>query len=208
MRVLALCTALLAASAAAAHDKAGHGAAGHDEAGHGAAPLTVGLPLPLNIGGPFRLTDQHGLTRTEAHPAGQMQLLFFGYANCEQICSAVLPQMAGITAGLLARGVAITPVMITVDPVRDTTATMTTALAKISQDFIGLTGDAAALQTAYDLFAVESEQLFIDPQTGPVYAHGSFMYLLDGEGGFLTLIPPILSDDRAMDIIAGYAANG
>jgi protein SCO1 len=81
------------------------------------------------------------------------------------------------------------------------------AMAKLSPDFVGLTGTDAELATAYQLFSIESSLVFEDPKSGPVYAHGSFIYLLDGQGRFLTVLPPILSTERMIEIIAGYAAE-
>lgn len=168
-------------------------------------PSDKGLRRPLDLGGPFTLTDQTGAPRTEVDPKGNLQLLFFGYANCREICSVTLPQMAEVEQGLAARGVAMTPVMITVDPARDTVETLGPALRQYSPNFVGLTGDAPALSAAYKAFSIESGLVFEDPFTGPVYAHGSFLYLLDAKGGFLTVIPPILSTDRVVDVIANYA---
>lgn len=202
MKVMLLALTL-APFAAQAHD-----GVVHTDAAQASAHAAEGLPLPFELGGAFALTDQHGQRRTQVDPEGHLQLLFFGYANCQQICSVALPQMAGIATGLAAQGVAITPVLITVDPARDTVGRMGAALAKLHPDFVGLTGDEAALAQAYALFAVENALVFTDPATGPVYAHGSFLYLLDGQGRFLTVLPPILSDERIMEIIAGYAGRG
>lgn len=197
--------AILCAPMSLAHDEGVvHGTKTEAEA-HAALPPAQGLGLPVNLGGPFTLIDQTGQTRTEADPDGHLQLLFFGYANCREICSVALPQMAEIKAGLATRGIALTPVMITVDPARDTPKTMGPALAAYGTGFIGLTGTNATLQAAYDAFSVEKTILFEDPEFGPVYAHGSLLYLLDGQGKFLTVIPPILTSERAIDIITAYA---
>jgi protein SCO1/2 len=169
------------------------------------APGPAGLPLPLNLGGPFTLTDQHGALRTEADPQGRLQLLFFGYASCDSICAVALPQMAAIADGLAARGVGLTPVMVTVDPARDTPQTMGPALARFHPDFVGLTGPDDVLAAVWRAFAIERSVVFEDPAGGAVYAHGSLLYLLDGQGRFLTVIPPILSDERVIEIVAGYA---
>lgn len=171
-------------------------------------PAAAGKALPLPLGGPFRLTDQHGNTRTEVDPEGRLQLLFFGYAACESICTVALPQMAGLAQRLRARGIAIRPIMITVDPERDSGAVMARVLDALDPDFLGLTGSTEALAASWRNFAVESAVVFTDPAGQPVYAHGSLLYLLDGEGKFLTLIPPVLSDNRAEEIIAGYAPQG
>lgn len=169
------------------------------------AALAGGAALPFDLGGDFALTDQTGEIRTQADPDGNPQLLFFGYANCREICSAALPLMAQVADAVADQGIDITPVMITVDPARDTVATLGPALALHHPDFVGLTGDAEALQVAYDAYQIETEEVFFDPEYGPVYAHGSFLYLLDGSGALLTLVPPVVSPDAAAGIVAKYA---
>lgn len=164
-------------------------------------------PLPFNLGGAFELTDQSGAQRTQADPAGNAQLLFFGYANCREICSAALPLMAQIADAVAAQGIAVTPVMITVDPARDTVAAMGPALTQHHSDFIGLTGTPDQLQVAYDAYQIETEEVFFDPEYGPVYAHGSFLYLLDADGQLLTLVPPVVSPEAAAGIVAKYASG-
>lgn len=175
-----------------------------------ATAVTAGgtTPLPFEIGGPFTLIDQNGGMRHEADPDGKAQLLFFGYANCQEICSAVLPLMADIADELAERGADITPVMVTVDPKRDTVKALGQALTRIHPDFTGLTGDRDALQAAYDAYGIEIEELFWDPHFGPVFAHGSFIYLLSGKGEVLTLIPPILPSEQAVEIILPYLDRG
>lgn len=191
-----LLLALLLATPVAAHDAA------RDAPN---LPAAQGIPLPLPLGGAFSLVDQFGQTRTEVDPDRQLQLVFFGYAACDSICTVALPQMAGIAQRLRNRGIALRPVMITVDPARDTPAVMARVLNTMDAEFVGLTGSEAALQAAYDAFAIETTVVFTDPAGAPVYAHGSLLYLLDGQGQFLTIIPPILSDDRVEEIIAAFA---
>ena len=161
-------------------------------------------PFPLALGGSYALTDQFDQARTEKDPAGHAQLLFFGYVNCPDICTAALPLMADVANALDAQGHKITPVMITIAPDQDTVEKMGEPLAKWHPDFIGLTGDADALQEAYRAFSVEIKPLFEDPEYGWIYAHGSFIHLLDGEGEILTLIPPALGTDQVVSIIAKY----
>ena len=84
-----------------------------------ALPAAGQSPFPVEIGGPYALTDQFGETRTQADPDGKAQLLFFGYANCLNICSAALPLMAQMVSALAEDGIEVTPVMITVAPDQD-----------------------------------------------------------------------------------------
>ncbi len=177
---------------------------------HQQTPLPSGPALPFNLklGGAFELTDNTGNQRTEANPDGHMQLLFFGYANCQSICTVALPMMGDVTNDLAKRGLTVTPVMITVDPKRDTVENMGAALKKHHPDFVGLTGAKAALDHAYDLYSIEHKVVFTDPEQGDIFAHGSHIYLLDAKGKFLTLLPPILSADRVVQIVQKYADAG
>ncbi len=168
------------------------------------SPVAAESPFGGAIGGPFDLVDQRGAPRSEADPDGRAQILFFGYANCDGICSHVLPAM-GDLAGLLAdRGVAVTPVMITIDPEHDSPETLAATLTAFHPDFIGLTGDTPALAAARAAFQVEIETLFEDPAGQPVLAHGSFVYLLDASGQVLTLMPPVLGVERMAEIVQSY----
>ncbi|WP_255576029.1 MULTISPECIES: SCO family protein [Jannaschia] len=176
-----------------------------------ATPLAAAdLPdslFPTNFGGAYALTDHHGAIRTEADPDGHLQLIFFGYANCEAICTVALPIMSEVSASLSDQGIQTTPLVITVDPTRDTVETMGPALASYAPGLTGLTGSEADLAEVRALFHVERTALFEEPLGGTVYTHGSHIYVMDGAGGFLTLLPPILSTERMVEIVAGYAQS-
>lgn len=169
-----------------------------------AAPALATTPFPVDLGGAYKLTDQHGQSRTQADPNGNAQLIFFGYANCQNICSAALPLMAQITDTLAAEGHKITPVMITIDPNQDTVDTMDAPLADLHPEFIGLTGTQESLSVAYQAFNVSFEPLFEDPEYGWIYSHTGFVHLMDGDGALLTLLPPVLNADQMARIVRGY----
>ena len=172
------------------------------------ATLEATLPdtlFPTNFGGAYELIDHHGETRTETDPDGSLQLVFFGYATCEAICTVALPIMSEMADALAARDIPVTPLVITIDPERDTVESMGPALAGYAPGLTGLTGSEAALAHARELFHVERTALFEEPLGGTVYAHGSHIYVMDGAGGFLTLLPPVLSTERMVEIVARYA---
>ena len=79
-----------------------------------------------------------------------------------------------------------------------------------TEDFIGciqcLTGSEQALDAAYKAFSVEKKLVYEHPDEGPIYAHGSYIYLTGPDGAFMTLMPPVLSSDRIAEIVASYAA--
>lgn len=202
-----LVAAALLAAPAFAHDGEDHGDQG--EALRHLLEKPVGdavSPFPADLGGAFALTDQTGAKRTEADPDGRMQLFFFGYASCESICTTALPRMAEIADIAAEAGVAVRPVLITVDPGRDTPQSMSESLAKYGPEMMGLTGTDAELAEVRDLFQIQAKQVFVDPEYGPIYSHGSFIYLMDPAGALQTVIMPIVSVGRGAEIVAKYAA--
>ena len=175
-----------------------------------AAPVAVATPaalpsapFPADIRPKFRLTDQTGREVTEADFAGRPMAIFFGYASCQAICSVALPQLGAALDLLGERAATLAPILITVDPARDTPESMRATLPKWHPRLIGLTGSEAALADARAAFQVEAKKVFDGPE-GPVYAHGSFIYLFDRNHRLSTLLPPILGPERMAEIIGEY----
>ncbi|MEM7269911.1 MAG: SCO family protein [Pseudomonadota bacterium] len=200
----------LLAVPASAHDGVKHETAEEAAAHLRAKPLPEDdggtLPFALPIGGDYELVDHNGETRTQVDPDGGLQLVFFGYAKCQAICTVALPRMAEMAEVTAEAGIAVQPLLITVDPERDTPEAMKEELNQRHPNVLGLTGDEDALAVARKAFQVERKLVYEDPEYGPIYAHGSHIYLMDANGKLLTLIPPILGPDRGAEIIAKYAA--
>jgi protein SCO1/2 len=195
--------------AAQAHDGVVHGspeeAAAHKaETGAKVGAPTPGLPFPVDIKAEFALTDHTGRAVTHESYADKTMAIFFGYASCEAICSVALPRLAAALDEMGTAGDRIAPLVITVDPARDTVEKMGPALAKWHQRLIGLTGREEDLAKARAAFQVETSRVGEDPEGNPIYAHGSFIYLVGPDGKVLTLIPPILGPERMAEIITGY----
>ncbi len=203
---LSLLIASVISTASFAHDGVVHNDLGealkHQEE---TSPNTLGFPEVK--GGDFDLVDHNGQKRTSHNPNGHHQLIFFGYANCKAICSVALPRMAAAVDMLKKEGVEVTPLLITVDPERDTVDNMKEALLHHHKDMIGLTGSEDQLAVAYKAFNVEKSLVYTHPEEGPIYAHGSFIYLVDGDGNFKTLLPPILSPERITEVAKSYISG-
>lgn len=166
------------------------------------APPVAAFPVPVGVD--FALLDQTGAPRRRADFAGRHVLLFFGYANCEAICSAAIPAMIETLDSLGPARAGIDAVMITVDPARDTPEGLRQGLAKYGPGIIGLTGDEAALALVWRGFHVSVTPVGHDPLGQPILAHGSFLFLLGPDGNVLTLLPPVLPPERLASIIRGY----
>ena len=197
---LALVLAIGIVPAALAQDGATH-ATTAQAAAHEAGPA---LPFPIEITPRFALIDQTGRAVTQADFAGRPMAIFFGYANCQAICSVALPSLAAALDLLGPEGAEIAPILITVDPARDTPAAMARRLAQYHLRLIGLTGSEAALAEARAVFQVETKQVAETPEGAPLYAHGSFIYLVGRDGVVKSLLPPILSPERMAELMRKY----
>ena len=165
---------------------------------------TPGLPFPVDIRAEFALTDHTGREVTHRDYAGKTMAIFFGYANCQAICSVAMPRLGAALDILGEKAGGVAPLLITVDPERDTVGNMGPALAKWHPKLVGLTGSEDALATARAAFQVERQHVTNDPAGEPIYSHGSFIYLIGPDGKVLTLLPPILGPERMAEVIESY----
>lgn len=162
------------------------------------------LPLEIELGADFRLIDQNGVEQGRDDLQGQLSLVFFGFANCEGVCLTALPHMGDAVALLERQGARVRPVLITIDPDRDTPEVLGRKLVQYHPRFVGLTGSEAALGRARATFHVRRSVLFQDPAGAPVYQHGTFVYLLGRDAEFLTVFPPVLAPEDMAAIVRNY----
>ena len=108
----------------------------------------------------FTLTDQTGARFDFAvATAGQPTLLFFGYANCPDVCPTTMADVALALKSVPADVAARTQVVfVTTDPARDTPEFLGKYLAGFDQElpnrFIGLTGTQLEVETAQNVAGV------------------------------------------------------
>src|SRR6187200_3462404 len=74
------------------------------------------------VGGPFTLTDHTGKRVTDQDFRGRILLVFFGFTYCPDVCPSALQVVAAAIDKLGPKGQSVTPVLITIDPERDTPA--------------------------------------------------------------------------------------
>lgn len=172
--------AALAAALALTLPAQGHDGAHPPHTGAAEGPAPAPLPFPVEIRLAFDLVDQTGRRVTESDFAGRPLVLFFGYARCESICDVALPMVGAALTALGERAASVTPVMITVDPERDT---------------------PAALAAARAPFRIEVTEVARDAAGDPILAHGSMVYLVGPDGRVRSALPPILAPERLAKLI-------
>ena len=108
----------------------------------------------------FVLTDQDGASFSFAEQtAGQPTLLFFGYANCPDICPTTMADVALALKSVPTELAARTQVVfVTTDPARDTAEFLGSYLSRFDQGlpnrFVGLTGSQAEVEAAQNVAGV------------------------------------------------------
>lgn len=141
-------------------------------------------PPPASaIGGPFQLVAHNGQTVTEKDFLGRPFLAFFGYTHCPDVCHTTLFEISEILRALGPKANA-GALFVTVDPERDTPATMKDYLSSFDPHIRGLTGDTAAIAAVEKSYRVYAKKV---PTTGGDYTmdHTALVYLMDKSGKFV-----------------------
>jgi protein SCO1 len=93
----------------------------------------------------FILLDQRRRQFTRTSLAGRWTLLFAGFTHCPDICPATLATLAGVDERLRAAGVRLQVVFLSLDPDRDSPATLADYVSHFSPHLIGATGERAEI---------------------------------------------------------------
>ena len=146
-----------------------------------------GMVINVDIGGPFELTDHTGTRMTDAALRGNYALIYFGYTFCPDICPTELGVIAAAIDELGEAGTRVTPVMISIDPARDTPDVLAEYVPLFHERLIGLTGTDAEIKDVAEQYRVFYRR-FEDPNS-TVYLmdHTSFVYLVDPDGAVASM---------------------
>ncbi|MDF0521297.1 SCO family protein [Bradyrhizobium yuanmingense] len=163
-----------------------------------AASLVVGLLImfwamggvskvaqPAAIGGPFQLTDQNGKAVTDKSLKGKPTLIFFGYTHCPDVCPTSLFEISEVLRALGKDADKVNAIFISVDPERDTPATMKDYLSSFDPHLQGLSGDPAETAKVISSYRVYAKKV---PTKDGDYTmdHTALIYLMDREGRFVS----------------------
>jgi protein SCO1/2 len=167
--------------------------------------LAVAPATAPEIGGPFTLVDQDGRTVTDESFRGKYMLVYFGFIYCPDVCPTSLARNAAALDLLGERREKVVPILISVDPGRDTPEKLKAYVAAFDPRLIGLTGteqQVKAAAHAYKVFFTRSPQ----PEGGPdayLVDHSTFTYLMGPDGRFLRFYRHSQSPDEiAQDLKA------
>jgi protein SCO1/2 len=161
-------------------------------------------PIPVKR---FELVDQHSRPVTAHSLQGRWLLVYFGFTHCPQVCPT---ELANITAALHKLEEShgpemVTPVFISIDPVRDSPTRLKEYLARFHDRFLGLTGSSGAIERASNAFgAYYSREQPGANNAKPRINHSSVVYLVNPKGQILSRLPYGQSADARARVLQRF----
>lgn len=134
----------------------------------------------------FQLTDHDGRTRTEKDFEGRWMLVFFGFANCPDVCPTTLSEVAAVMEQLGEDAQkTVQPLFISIDPERDTPSVLADFVPRLDAGIIGLTGTAEQIARTAQAFHIYYEKIEQrDAPDGYTMGHSSQLFLFDPSGDY------------------------
>ena len=135
----------------------------------------------------FAMTDQDGRAVGPETLIGRPALVFFGFTHCPEICPTTLYDISDWLDGLGEEADEITPVLITVDPERDTTEMLAEYLDFFHETIQGWVGSPEQLARAAEGFRARYERVALSGG-GYTMNHTASVFLFDRTGRFVTAV--------------------
>jgi protein SCO1/2 len=156
----------------------------------------------------FQLTDHNGKPRTMADFQGKVTLVFFGFANCPEVCPTTLARMGGAVNQLGPDGENVQGLFISLDPRRDTPEVLEEYVSRFHPSFLGLRGDEESIKKVAKNYHVHMKSHAKTDQHGEhveenyMVEHSGAVFVLD-QAGKLRLVfvgADWTSDQMARDL--------
>ena len=166
----------------------------------------AGAPIraqAVAIGGPFHLVDQDGRAVSDQDFRGKPLLVFFGYTHCPDVCPTTLFDVSEVMRRLGPEADRAAALFITVDPRRDTPATLKDYLSSFDPHLRGLTGSTDATAAVAKAYRVYYKKV---PTEGDDYTmdHTAIVYLMDKDGHFVAPFSLRRTPEAAADDLRRY----
>ena len=163
----------------------------------------------LALDGRFNLIDETGQPVTQDSYLGRFKLVYFGFTYCPDVCPMTLSVKRQALANLLpSQRQKVVPVMVTVDPERDTPEQLKTylSLEAFPDGVVGLTGSPEQIEQVAKSYYV----YYRKSGEGPDYTidHSTAAYLMDPQGRFNRVLAYGLSPDEMARLIRTAMQEG
>jgi protein SCO1/2 len=142
------------------------------------------------IGGPFTLTDHTGKRVTDADFRGRYMLVFFGFTYCPDVCPSTLQVVSEALDKLGTKAERFVPILISVDPERDTPRQLALYVQSFHPRLVGLTGTPAEIDAVLNAYRIRNVRKRVDPKSSAGYTvdHPAQIYVMDPEGRYRAIL--------------------
>lgn len=133
--------------------------------------------------GPAGAVDSHGFR-------GKLMLVFFGYVHCPDVCPTSLAAMNEVLNGMTPEERArIQPILISVDPERDTPEALKNYAAYFHPSLIGVTGTPEQIAALAKAFGAGYVKQPARPDGSYAVDHSANTYLVGKDGRLAATLP-------------------
>jgi len=161
------------------------------------------------VGGPFNLIDQHGRPVTDRDFAGRFMLIYFGYTFCPDFCPMSLSTMTRALDLLPAdQAERVVPILITIDPERDTVEQLAEYAPLFHPRLVALTGSLEAVRQAAKAYRVYFSKAGDDSGNDYLMDHSTFIYLMGPDGSYLRHFGHNVSAEEVAEALQAALAAG
>lgn len=144
------------------------------------------------VGGPISLVDQTGRAVTQADFADRPTVLYFGFANCPDICPTSLQTLRAAFDARRGGAPDVNVALVTLDPERDTPEIMARYVSSeaFPKGLVGLSGTRAQVDAAAGAFKVLHQRREEEGSAvGYVVDHSSLFYVMDRSWQPIAIFP-------------------
>lgn len=165
----------------------------------------VGIDPPRKIA-THSLVDQEG--RAAVFPAGQWQLVFFGFTHCPDVCPVTLHKATQVMNQPGPQAATLKVTFISIDPERDKPDVVKQYIAAHGAGIQGLTGTLNETRNVGKEFEVVVRRYQDRETAAPRFEHSAFLYLLDPQGRLVMFYPATVAAGGIAEDISRLAKAG
>ncbi len=130
----------------------------------------------------FALPDVNGQTKTLADFKGKAVVLFFGFAQCPDVCPTTMAEIAEVKKSLGKEGEKVTAVFVTVDPERDTPQVLKAYMESFDPSFTALRGTPEQTAALAKYFKIYYKKVEGKTPTSYTIDHSAASFVYDPQG--------------------------
>jgi protein SCO1 len=130
----------------------------------------------------FALPDVNGQTKTIADFKGKAVVLFFGFAQCPDVCPTTMAEIAAVKKSLGQQGDKVTAVFVTVDPERDTPQVLKAYMESFDPSFTALRGTPEQTEALAKYYKIYYKKVPGKTPTSYTIDHTAASFVYDPQG--------------------------